>query len=227
MEKFDKPIWNEVLLNLDIKELLENCRINKRTSIVCQREDFWLEYLKRKYGLTVLRQDLDAKATAIIADKVLRMLWKKELYPTIKSFNYIIERVEDFDELLQYRTRQQLLTLVSFDDWKGDRYEETEKYFRTQLPQIQPGDMRHLGVHWDRFGLTNFTLNPLAKQNLKSALDFIYVDTNYLTPGGIITLPLNIDRLQYLIMTLQDEDFINLIDGIVRIGSKELIVRYI
>lgn len=211
---------------MGLKELLKDCEINKRTNTVCQSEDFWKQYNYKNYGLKVVRPGLDAKATAIISDKLLKEMWQNELYPTVKSFNYIIEYVKDFDDVFGI-SKQQLVSMMGTDDNPETKIKQTSDYFKTQLPEIENGNMGNLNIEWGNHGLIHFVLNSLAKQNIKTILDFIYVDTKYLAPNGITTLPLDYDKYMYFEYLSNNHKLNNVIDGMVRLKAKEYIIRYL
>lgn len=193
MEQFDKPVWSSILLNLPLRDLLQQCRTNKRTSIVCNSDDFWREYLRKNYDVELL-PNLNAKEATLAAQRYLERLWKSKLFMSSKSLEFLLNYVKNKDiiDFIDLYTDQNIISSLFLEE--GNYEELQEEIFKFPFPQFESGDLGEYSL-----GPGDHVIyNPITVRNIRKYLNIIEESTIYPTSRGLVSLPYNEDKVAYL-----------------------------
>lgn len=109
MEQLPKEALYQILLNLSLKDLENDCRLNKRINSICKSKIFWINYGDKKYWLKLDNNMTIKEIRNRInkADYVLEEIRKNKLLITYDDYLFVIDNMnkKDIDKLLYGKIR--------------------------------------------------------------------------------------------------------------------------
>lgn len=169
MEKFDQPIWYNILLNSSLNDVLKQCQINKRIASVCKSNQFWDDYLLKQWKITF--KGKDSREVVIKAERLLLIMKAEEQIMTLDCFWSIIE----FFPENQFRNL--------FEGFKGvvDFPTLSSKLTNFNLPEFYGFDISSIPLH------RNNNTSIVEKEFIGQMLTLVNEPTNYILDRNKVT----------------------------------------
>src|SRR6516162_4193084 len=96
-----KEAWYAIFLNSNYKDLINECKINKRTKNLCNDNRFWKLWLKEKYDLDFGVAEGDWKEIAKKLDRLFDIFKTREICMTKRAVIDIISNEPDIDVIFR------------------------------------------------------------------------------------------------------------------------------
>lgn len=176
----------DIFLNLPLKEVLKNCKLNKRANILCNTDEFWRRYLRKHYYVDKIPINSNPKQLAIEIQTALNQMWSRGWIPT-------------------FRYPSAYMALNGIDNLIGNYH-----YYDNNFVTVRFNDKRDKIIE-EIIGL-NFTINPIinnlnseeGKKEYERVLNAILIPTVYLTPNGPKIINFDIDIYAIILEKLRN-----------------------
>ena len=191
MDTLPAELIFDIYLHLKPSDLLAMCRYNIE---LCDRDDLWRYYIRRKYFINNVPDNMSAQETALLAERILTKMFVKHLYPTYRVLDVIINKFTELyiDKFIDIFLVDQLVRCNSFKDVRDPDKIITFPNIIFTLPSGNPqaSDNRKFG--------SNIILNKFEKEYIRQILEHTTRPTLYLVPNGTVTLNYDADIVGYL-----------------------------
>jgi hypothetical protein len=166
--------------------------------------------------------------------KLTKELLDRQLFTTLKSFNFLLSIPEgQRKELINNMTNQQIMSavncIVGYDDKKLK--DKMEKEFNYDYPILKE---ENLGDYLIQVNCpyTHIIYTPNNTINIKAYLDHIEVPTIYITPKGLITLNFDVDwfssfRYSEYADNFRHQDYLEFLELMGLMKMKMLLTKYL
>lgn len=190
-----RDLLPQILLQLDIREILERCSTSKQFNQVCNSEAFWKQYLEEYYGVTEQLQGQSFKETVLHYYQVQTFIWKKlkafitpfalHLLVTKLWDNYIT--VEDGVSQIRKYSNVEEIKIIDFKMVTNilELFDEDDI-----LPQSQELVDKVIKLVQNR---NRSALRKVLEDYIEQEQEYFYSDQD------LITLPYNIDEFNSLL----------------------------
>lgn len=160
MEGLPKEALYQILINLPLKEALEDCRLNKKANIICQSKAFWIEYGNKRYWLK-LDNNLtleEMKNRINKADYILKEVNKRGLLITYNAYLFMVNNIIKRDIMKVLRHVYKILNLAGMMGSLGLGYDFKSIEYLNIDPQeiIKQLQMPTLYTNGERLLVLNF-----------------------------------------------------------------------
>jgi hypothetical protein len=127
--------------------------------------------------------------------KFLKKLSDKQLFVTLKSFNFLLSCYEeDRDTFVELFTEQQIVSAVGhYDNYESGNNKRVKDLFLCTYPILINKDLGEYSIRTTH-GLMHNTYSPNTLANMKALFSYVEVPTVYVTLKGLVTLNFDIDK---------------------------------
>lgn len=201
-----KEVWANTFNYLSYDEVVRNCRLDKKISNICNKNEFWRSWLNEKFKLD-LDENLDYIKLAKKADFMLKEMQNKGIILSLRSFRFALLNMarDDIDEifgLFEGGIYEMVGIIYSADlDSKYDP-DEINKDIVFDLENginIRPNSPQDWGL---QARLTN-----VGKRNYRKIIKMVMTPTTYISGNGRLkTIEFNEDVAVWARMRASDEE---------------------